>query len=371
MNTVGAGTGSPPGRGAAPESRNVVRKDQPTFYFIGVTTRESSIMKVFPLWMRQLGRPDVVIEGVDLRVHDDREAYRQAVVQIRHDPNSLGALVTTHKIDLLEAAQDLFDYLDAFAHALGEVSCISKGSAGLEAHAKDPITAGLSLDAMLGGRYFAGTDAEVLCFGAGGSGAAIALHLMRRPAADRPRRCVVVNRSQPRLDRLRETVAREGSDIQFEYVCSEDPRSNDEILAGMSPRTLVINATGMGKDRPGSPITDGGQFPEGAIAWELNYRGDLLFMQQAMAQRAVRRVRVEDGWIYFLHGWTQVVAQVLHIDMTAELFARLAALAEPIRTPVISKAFGSHRVDTVEDPPVKSFAGIGLSGPPDETHGAG
>jgi shikimate 5-dehydrogenase len=330
MDTAGAQSKMQTPQAATPADHNVTRKEQPTFYFIGVTTRQSSIMKVFPLWIRELGRPDVVIEGMDLQLHDTRAAYRQAVAQIKYDPNALGALVTTHKIDLLEAARDMFDYLDPFAQVLGEISSISKGGAGLEGHAKDPITAGLSLDAMLGEEYFARTGGEVLCFGAGGSGAAIALHLIRQPATGRPRRFVVVNRSQPRLDLLREMVTRVGSDIEFEYVCNEDPRRNDEIMAGMPAGTLVINATGMGKDRPGSPITDQGLFPENAVAWELNYRGDLLFMHQALVQAASGRVRVEDGWLYFLHGWTQVIAQVLHIDMTEELFNRLAALTAPI-----------------------------------------
>ena len=30
---------------------------QPTFYFIGVTTAQSSIMRVFPAWARHLGLP--------------------------------------------------------------------------------------------------------------------------------------------------------------------------------------------------------------------------------------------------------------------------------------------------------------------------
>ena len=54
---------------------------------------------------------------------------------------SLGALVTTHKIDLYEAAKDLFDYLDPYAQLFGELSSISKKD-GLEGHAKDPISCG-------------------------------------------------------------------------------------------------------------------------------------------------------------------------------------------------------------------------------------
>ena len=49
----------------------VVKKSVPTFYFIGVTTTKSSIMKVFPLWMKLLGREEVVMEGVDCKIHDD------------------------------------------------------------------------------------------------------------------------------------------------------------------------------------------------------------------------------------------------------------------------------------------------------------
>jgi shikimate dehydrogenase len=311
---------------------HIVKKKVPTFYFIGVTTNHSSIMRIFPLWAKELSCPDVVIEGVDLRLHDEAKAYRQIVAQIKYDPLSLGALVTTHKIDLLDAARDMFDYLDPFAQICGEVSSISKRNEALEGHAKDPITSGLSLDAVLGDDYFARTGGEVLCFGAGGSAVAIALHLMnKRNAGDRPKRFVVVNRSRPRLERLQRMVGSLNTDIVFEYIHNQDPKRNDTIMAGMPEGSIVINATGMGKDRPGSPVTDAGLFPANGVAWELNYRGELNFMHQALAQRETRNVTVEDGWLYFLHGWTQVIAQVLHVDIDAETFCRLADLAETVR----------------------------------------
>ena len=123
----------------APAEFNVVTKTRPTFYFIGVTTGKSAMMRLFPLWTQALGRPEVVLEGVDLKLHDTREAYRQAVAQIKYDPLSLGALVTTHKIDLLDATRDMFDYLDPYAVLCDEVSSISKRDGRLEGHAKDPI----------------------------------------------------------------------------------------------------------------------------------------------------------------------------------------------------------------------------------------
>jgi shikimate 5-dehydrogenase len=288
-------------------------------------------MKVFPLWAQELGNPEIVIEGMDLRIHDNPEAYRGAVAQIKYDPLSLGALVTTHKIDLFEAARDMFDYADPYAQICGEVSGISKRDGRLEGHAKDPITSGLSLDAIIGENYFARTRGEVLCFGAGGSAVATLLHLMnKKQPGDRPRRFVMVNRSPGRLVRAREMVESQETDIQVEYTCNQDPVKNDAIMAAMPAGSIVINATGMGKDTPGSPITDAGLFPFNGIAWEFNYRGELDFMHQALAQKETRNLLVEDGWLYFVHGWTQVIAQVLHIDLDKTLFERLKAVAETI-----------------------------------------
>jgi shikimate dehydrogenase len=307
-------------------------KSVPTFYFIGVTTGKSSIMKVFPLWMKELGRPEIVIEGIDCKIHDDPAVYRSVVNQIKADPQSLGGLVTTHKVDLYAAAKDLFEYFDHYALICSEISSISKNEGRLEGHAKDPITAGLSMDAIIDPDYFGRTGGEVLLMGAGGSSVATMLHLMDKPnPADRPRRATIVNRSQPNLDHLREMVTIHGTDIEMTYIINQDPLINDQIMARMPDYSIVINATGMGKDTPGSPFTNAGLFPRHGIAWEFNYRGELDFMHQALAQTGSRDVKVEDGWVYFLHGWTQVIAQVLHIDLTPALFARLDALASTVR----------------------------------------
>ena len=310
----------------------------PTMYFIGVTTAKSSIMKVFPLWMQELGRPGVRLEGVDLQLHDSAENYRAAVAQIKFDPLSRGALVTTHKINLLEAARDMFDYLDPYAVTCGEVSSISKNGSALEGHAKDPITAGMSLESLLGPGYFGRTGGEVLCLGAGGSTTAMVLHFARmEDRADRPRRMVIVNRSPGRIDNLKAMIPRLQTDIAFEYHCNTLPEVNDAIMAKLPAGSLVINATGMGKDIPGSPVTNRGVFPKNGIAWELNYRGELDFLHQALAQSASRQLTVEDGWQYFLHGWTQVTAQVLKVRIEGPLFERLAEIASRICTPALSK----------------------------------
>ena len=45
----------------------------------------------------------------------------------------------------------------------------------------------------------------------------------------------------------------------------------------------------------------------------------------------VYKRQVEDGWIYFVHGWSQVVAQVLHVDLTPDVFAALERAAATVR----------------------------------------
>ncbi len=311
----------------------IVTKTQPTFYFVGVTTGKSSINQVFPLWMEVMGRPDVVLEGIDHPIHDDPEAYRATVAQIKQDPNSLGALVTTHKLDLFAAAEDMFDTFDPYAQVTRELSCISKRDGRLEGHAKDPITAGLSLDHIIGHDYFAHTGGHVLCLGAGGSGLATLLHLINKPhKGDRPTKFIAVNRSPDRLEHMRHMVGKYDTDIEVEYIVNSDPRQNDALMAALPEGSIVINATGMGKDTPGSPLTDDGRFPQNGIAWEFNYRGELDFMHQALRQVDTRHLRVEDGWVYFVHGWSQVVGQVLGIEITPELFQRLAETAATTRS---------------------------------------
>jgi very-short-patch-repair endonuclease len=194
----------------------------------------------------------------------------------------------------------------------------------LYGHAKDPISSGRSIEAFLPpGQWREG--AEALIFGCGGAAVATTLYLAGR--ADRPRRVTLTDISESRLAHAREIHGQMQHDIEFEYVLNGDATATDRLMAALPRGSLVINATGMGKDRPGSPITDSGVFPQDGYAWEYNYRGELTFLHQAKRQAATRRLRVEDGWTYFVHGWTLVVAEVFEVDLTLPLFARLDAAA--------------------------------------------
>jgi len=306
----------------------------PTFYFIGVTTAKSSIMRVFPAWAKHLGLGDVEIKGIDLKIHDDPENYREAVRFIKADPLSLGALVTTHKLDLLKACRDLFEELDPYAQLTGEISCISKRNGQLVGHAKDPITAGCSLEAFLPANHWEKTGAEAMVLGAGGSSVALTCYMLEeKHGANKPSRIIVTNRSEPRLHEMREIHRKVGATLPIEYLLVNTPGKTDEIMATLKPGSLVVIATGLGKDAPGSPITDRGLFPLDGFAWEFNYRGELVFLDQANAQAASRNLHVEDGWIYFIHGWTRVIAEVFHIDIPSHgpAFDRIAQIAREVR----------------------------------------
>ena len=306
----------------------------PTLYFFGVTTTKSSIMKVFPAWAKRLGLDGAVIKGVDFPLHAPPESYRAAVAFLKSDPKSLGALVTTHKIDLYRACRGQFDVVDAHALLMGETSCLSKQEDKLACHAKDPISSGLAIDGFLPQRHFEGTGAEMFAIGAGGSAIAMTWHLTQKArGADRPSRIVVSDRDPARLDEIGRVHAEMSAGVPTDYVLAADKRDNDAVLAGLRPGSLIVNATGLGKDAPGSPLTDAAQFPDRAIAWDLNYRGDLVFLSQARAQASRRALKVEDGWTYFLHGWLQVIAEVFHMDIPVRgpEFEALSEIAEVAR----------------------------------------
>jgi len=297
--------------------------------FVGVTTGSSSIMRIFPTWARILDLPTDRLVGHDLPVDAAPEQYRDLVLRIRDDPQHLGALVTTHKMGVYDAAHDLFDELDRFATLCGEVSSISKRDGRLIGHAKDPITAGLAAEEFLTVDHFRDTGGHAVCLGAGGAGTALTWYLVER--SDRPAHITVTDTSAARLDHLRDVHARRGTpDGLITYLLAEDA-ATAAALAAAPEGSLVVNATGLGKDRPGSPLPDDAVFPRGAVVWEFNYRGTLEFLAQAEAQAGERGLTVVDGWRYFLHGWSQVVAEIFGIDLTADRLDRLADAAEGVR----------------------------------------
>ena len=304
---------------------------KPTMYFIGVTTAKSSIMKVFPLWAKELGLGDVEIKGIDLTLHAPAEDYRKVVDFLKNDPLSMGALVTTHKLDLYAACHDMFDYIGPYAEKLSEVSSLSKKDGMFRAHAKDPISSGLALENFVPKNFWKDHGGEVLLMGAGGSTLAMSVYLTQEKFGDNvPRKITIANRSQPRLDSAKETLSGLNPKVAFDYVCGPAYEDNDRFVKNLPEYSLIVNATGLGKDAPGSPTTDAVDYPKNSLVWEINYHGKLVFMDQAKKQMVAKNLHVEDGWIYFIHGWTQVISEVFHIPIEGEVLNRLSEIAQNI-----------------------------------------
>jgi shikimate 5-dehydrogenase len=307
-------------------SVSLLPAEAPTIHFIGVSTGQSSIMKVFPEWAAQLGIDGATIHGIDLPLNAPPESYREVVSFIRNDRESQGALVTTHKIDLFRAARNQFDELDWFATAMHEISSISKRDGKLIGQAKDPVSAGRTLCSMLPENFWAGQAGPVFCMGSGGAGVAITWFLLQgEHRLGRPSQITVSDISAERLDHLQRLV----NSPRLETKLIKSPEENDIIIRSLAPHALIINATGLGKDRPGSAITDGARFPHGSIVWELNYRGALDFLQQARRQSESGKLRIYDGWDYFIHGWTCVISDVFAIEIPSDstTFQRLSRVA--------------------------------------------
>lgn len=295
--------------------------------FVGVSTAESSIVRIFPVWAEILGLPTRELTGFDLPPDAGRDAYRDVITRIARDPEMPGALITTHKIAVYQAAADLFGELDEFAALCGEISSLSKKDGQLAGHALDPVTAGLSIEEFLPDDHFARTGGELLCLGAGGAGTAIIWYLANRP--DAPKRIFCTDVSKKRLTALRFLLRRARVPVHLDTVQVLGPV--DTLMSQLPPGSVVVNATGLGKDKPGSPITEDACFPHGGVAWEINYRGPLPFLRTARNRQVRDGLTVADGWRYFIHGWSQVIAAVFRLELTPALVTELSQAAESLR----------------------------------------
>jgi len=293
-------------------------------YFIGVSTASSGIMTIFPAWADALGLSAEMV-GVDLPVPAGADGVRSAVAALSADPHAAGALVTTHKAAVWNAASDMFSALDPWAQLCREVSCIAVRDDGLAGWAKDPITSRQAYTHLLGDDPWRDGESDVVCLGAGGAGLALAVAILS--GEDQPRQLTLADRDPERLVVSRDVLSHLEPRADVRLVPVTSPEQAGELVTAASAGSFVVNATGMGKDVPGSPVGPEVLFPEGSVVWDLNYRGDLAFLDIAGAQTADRGLVLADGWRYFLHGWTEVIAEVFGVDMGPEVFDRLASIA--------------------------------------------
>ena len=282
--------------------------------------------------------------------------------------------------------------VDVAARICQEAAVLSKtpGTAGstshsTHVHAPDSYATAMSMNHMLEGSsasyWHAHPDSQLVCFGAGGAGTAIVLHVLTGlggadftaastcddssvcdwsparatllPMAARPSKLVVVDCDRDALDRLAHLIAsviegagecaEEGSDNIASYsllhgriqlVVSSSAAANDITVSALAPYSMVVNATGLGKSTPGSPLTDDVAFPQHCVVWEMNYRGERQFLRQAMAwqsrHEASGAIAIHDGWYAFVQGWSRCVELVYGVELTADQRAVLGATAASV-----------------------------------------
>lgn len=240
--------------------------------------------------------------------------FRELAAAIRDNPHVHGAVVTAHKLRLYRAIESDLTGRDRLAELTHEVNTLAAGDGELRGYARDALSLGRVLPDL----------PHVLCLGAGGAGTALLLALLE-PAA------VFADTDLRALHALRAVADRAGLDRErLSFVHVDDPSDGDGLIAKQPEPALVVNATGLGKDTPGSPVSDRAPFRPTTLAWDFNYRGDLTFLRQA----AARGARVLDGWDYFVAGWAGALTAIAGTPFTGELlteFGHVAAAHRPRR----------------------------------------
>ena len=232
-----------------------------TIYFIGVTTGQSSIMKVFPRWAEALGL-DAEIRGIDF-VAECRPGKLQRGCRVHQRRSPLARRTGDDAQGLpTQGLARSFRRARSLAATLGEISCISKRG-GRFAATPRIRSARPWLEAIVEPGYWRRNRADLLILGAGGSAMALTLYLhdKAKEGGDVPMRILVTARLEQDLADIRAVHRRVRFAIPVEYCVTPEPASADRIVGQLPEGSMVVNATGLGKDRPGSPLTDDVAFP--------------------------------------------------------------------------------------------------------------
>jgi shikimate dehydrogenase len=281
-------------------------------WFVGVSTSGSSAIALFPGWCAALGI-DAELVPVDLPIGAPAKAYRQLVADLGADEEAAGAVVTTHKVALFETSADLFVSRDRSVDLFEEISCVSAGGRGLGANTIDPASVARTLSEILPRPV---DEASALVFGAGGAGTAVSAALLTdRTSTWNVTLADTVDSRLAQAERIFSALSVQDRATLVRAGGSED---NDDALSKAPPGSFVVNATGMGKDVPGSPLSGRVSFPKRALVWDLNYRGELTLLDQARTQARDRGLRVEDGRRLFVHGWAEGLRQIFGREVAVE-----------------------------------------------------
>lgn len=284
------------------------------FYFLGVSTQNSAIISLFPAWCEVLG-VCCSLRGVDLAIDSSPSSYTSLLEEMKKK-SCVGGLITTHKSNVFRYGETCFKQVSPVSEALHEVSVIYKrknhselfGDA-LDTVSIEPIINKLTETNSLWSKG----DKNVVVFGGGGAGLALVYALCNK-AISQPINITIIENNQKRIVFLKKML---NNSILFplnvEVLHSEQ---GEFSISHVGKKPLIVNATGMGKDLPGSPIKNFQNIPPESTIWDFNYRGELSFLKYASKYNIEKKLLIEDGWDYFLSGWVHVMCMVFNIEIS-------------------------------------------------------
>ena len=253
----------------------------------------------------------MALAPLDLPLQSTSAEYRKFVENVRlAEGECCGALVTSHKASLFDAASDMFGELSPATRRLGEIGMIYWRDGKLVGDANDVISTVEVCRRFLGEspRWKDGSR-RALILGGGGAGLALANTLVTDTALG-CKSIAISETDQRRAENIRKRVSTWNASIPIEVVNPKE--TADALVAEVGAGGLIANATGLGKDRPGNPVTESVDFPPQAHIWEFNYRfvmqSQETFMETATKRADQLGLTVIDGWEYFIWGWLVVMA---------------------------------------------------------------
>lgn len=302
---------------------------QQRIYFLGITTAGSAVRKVFPAWMELLG-VNATLEPLDIPGGAPAPPYREFLTTLLGDDRCLGAVITAHKTAVFRHAGDLLGGIEPLARHFEEVSVLFHGADGLTGTVIEQDSIATTLERMGGGTPIVRPDADIVVFGAGGTAISLIACLTSPTWEHQPRVLHLVDLSAERLQHAREIATRAARPlvVQTHHTTGDGSLSD---VGRLPPGTLIVNATGLGKDRPGAPFALPAPWPQRAHAWDLNYRGELLMLDAARRAPAELGVTAHDGWHLFVNGWAESLVRIIGREISAAELEEMDVVASRVR----------------------------------------
>jgi len=280
--------------------------DKPSMFFIGVTTHNSFINKVFEHWLAILNK-NIELIGVNLELNCDPKEYQLVLDRIERNPFVLGALVTTHKVRIFNHCKEYFNNLPKTCHDFKEIGCIYKEGPNLQGEVTDLYSVKDALKALLENKVN-DFKSDIYLLGCGGAGLALAYVILSNEIPNYKR--LIISETDPNRCLEIEAILEKYNQSKKLQIINTHKQSSESIVSGLEEGSLIVNATGLGKDKKGSPIQENTKYPSSSILWDFNYRGELEFLTNNLKLKDKYNLQIEDGWIYFINGWSQVLKRV-------------------------------------------------------------